>query len=396
MIERTVAAAFLAAGLGYVTPEFSHLDPGTLVTNPVIRWSVRLAGTPPPTATRSEPAAPVVDGQRIFVGYSGTNDLLILDRNDGQLISRMEARAPVVCAPHIDADHLIFSDSAGYTFGYRREPNGWSPIWEHFSGAPIVATPTVANGTVFVANVSDTVYALDVGTGALKWRHQHAIDVARTTSLELFAAPAPAVDGDMVYAGFSDGFLVGLGRNDGTPRWQVEVGEGTYPDLAAPALAIAGGVVVGGFSQPLLRIDPSNQAVTWRIDIGSASPFAAVGETLFHGGADGKLRRIDARSGVVTWEWDSALGGTLGRPQPTAIGVLVPSGEGSLYLIDAENGRLEWTFSPGVLLDGIAGAPAISGADVFVVTNGGMLYALRGGPESAVKDTPDWVSPGFR
>lgn len=396
MIARSIVLAFLASGLGYEAPRMSAANQTTLATNPMIRWSVRLPGTPPPTATRSEPAAPVVDGNRIFVGYSGTNDLLILDRNDGQLVSRMTARAPVVCAPHIDATYLVFSDSAGYTFGYRREPNGWSPIWEHFSGAPIVATPTVVDGTVFVANVSDTVYALDAATGALKWRHQHPIDVARSSSLELFAAPAPSVSGDMVYSGFSDGFLVGLGRNDGTPRWQVEVGEGTYPDLAAPALGVAGGVVAGGFSQPLVRIDPTNQGVTWRLDIGSASPFAAVGDTLYHGGADGKLRRIDARTGAVVWEWDSTLGGTLGMPQPTPLGVLVPSGEGSLYLVDAESGALKWTFSPGVLLDGIAAAPAIAGADVYVVTNGGVLYALRGGPADPVRDTADWVSPDSR
>jgi outer membrane protein assembly factor BamB len=386
---------FLASGLAYEAPAPAPVGgSGGLSGAPLLVWEQRLPGEPPDTATRTEPAAPVVDERFIYVGYSGVNGLLVLDRRDGSTVVALPMHAPVVSAPVLTDELVIVSDSAGYTSAFRRDALlRATPAWEHFSGAPILSSPTVAGDVLFLTNVDDLVYALEAATGKLVWRHAHKMEGVRVAELELFGAPGPAVTGDQVVVGFSDGFVVGLGASDGSPRWSAEIGEGAYPDIIAPAIGVGGSVVVGGYSEPLLSLNPETRAVQWRLPIGSATPFSLDGDTLWHGGTDGRLRRIDARTGNEVWAWDSGTGGSISQPVPTSQGVLVASSEGSLYLVDPERGTTRWTFEPGVLLTGVSGRPALYGDHLYAVSNAGVLYALRRTAPPAPRSSPDWVSP---
>ncbi|MDP2311512.1 MAG: PQQ-binding-like beta-propeller repeat protein [Pseudomonadota bacterium] len=389
------AAAFLASGLAYEAPSPAFPTPGTtLEAAPLLLWQRPLPGDPPNTATRTETAAPVVDAKYIYVGYSGVSGLLVLDRRDGAVVHELATQAPVVSAPVLTETMLYVTDAAGYTSAFLRDRLGQGlPAWTHFSGAPILSSPTVVNGVVYVTNVDDLVYALDAGTGELKWRHAHKLEAVRVAELELFGAPAPVVAGDTVLVGFSDGFLVGLGAADGSPRWSASIGEGIYPDLIAPPQPVGNSVVVGGYSEPLVSLDPASRSVQWRLDLASATPFTLQGETLWHGSPDGLLHRIDARTGNIVWTWDSGTGGSITTPIPTAQGLLVASSEGSMYLVDPESGTTRWAFDPGYLLTGISGAPAVDGSMIYAVSNGGILYALRGGEGSRPAEAVDWVSP---
>ena len=61
--------------------------------------------------------------------------------------------------------------------------------------------------------------------------------------------------------------------------------------------------------------------------------------------------------------------------------------------IDDTAGTTKWTFDPGVMVTGIAAPPAIAGRDLYVVSNGGILYCLRAATPDPVMGTEDWVSP---
>lgn len=365
-----------------------------LATAPAILWSTRLEGAAPDTATRTEPGAPTVDGNLVLVGYSGVHGLVAVDRRDGHEVGRYEAGGPVVSAAVVVGDRVYFTDAAGSTWCYPSGRPGAEPLWHHYSGAPIVSSPVVADGTVYISNVGDQVYALDAGTGDLRWRFEHRLDVARTSSLELLGAPRPAVQGDTVYAGFSDGFLVAIDRAAGTERWNASVGEGTYPDLIAPALAWDGSLLVAGFDRPLVSLDPATRAARWRIDAGTAAAMTADGARVYVGGSDGVLRAVDRVTGELAWTWDSASSGPLAQPVVTPVGVMVAAGEGGVTLLDPATGKETWRMDPGVTMNGVSAAPAVVGRDVYVLSNAGVLYALRGGgPAVRGRDRPDWVSP---
>lgn len=390
------ALAF-AGSFGGVGPsaERAAYDAGApLASLPVVRWSVRLPGMVPDVAAPTEPGAPVVAGDHIFVGYSGANALLILSRDDGRLVDSLALRAPVASAPVVHDTWLLVADSAGYTSRWSRKGDAWSRDWEHYSGAPILSTPLVneEGATVYVTNVDELVFALDLATGNLRWRYEHRLDVARSAALELFGAPPATRANGLVYAGFSDGFLSAIDESTGSEVWTAPVGEGAYPDLIAPAIPLdEGAVLVSGYSKPLQRFDPALRTASWRVDAGSAAPPRMVGSTVYHPGSDGKLRKLDARTGNVLWTWDSGSTGPLQTPEVTAQGVLVASTDSGVFLLDDATGAERWRLDAGVRLNGFATPPAVSGNEVYALSNGGVLYALRGAVAPKAPAAAPWV-----
>lgn len=357
-------------------PPPAPLGPPALEAGPVELWRAPLVGGPVDTASRSEPAAPVIAGDRVLVGYSGARGLLVYDRRDGRYLGKYPSEGPVASAPVVAGDEVWFADTAGYTWCYRLDQLDGTPRWSHFEGAPVVSTPVLDGGRLYLTTLDDLVQALDAATGTVAWRYQHRLDVARSASLELLGAPAPVIAGDVVYAGFSDGFVVALGRADGSVVWSASVGEGTYPDLIAGPLPAGDSLIAGGFSGPLVSFGAQDRVVHWQVAVGVAAPLLAEGEAAYVPGVDGKLRKVEARTGEVAWTWDSGTTGTLTTPVAVPGGLLVGSGEGTLVLV-GRDGVARWAFRPGGVVTGIAAAPAVVDRELYVVTNAGWLYAMR-------------------
>ncbi len=375
-------------------PRTTVLDPAAPMGGQLhLLWSLDLPGVPPPTASRTETAAPATWGDRLYVAHAGYHGLIVLDRRDGDLLQLLPSRGPVRAGAVVGADGVFFADGAGYVWRYGHDG---TLSWERYVDAPVLATVTRDKDVVYVANVEDQVYALDAGAGTLRWRHAHPLDAARRAPLTLYGAPPAVLFQKEILAGFSDGFLVALDAATGEPRWQAQVGEGAYPDLIAPVVPSAGGLLVGGYSEPLVSLDPGNLTQRWRLDVGSAAPMRVDGEIALHSGIDGKLRRLNTRTGELLWTWDSKTSGTLTTAVPTGIGLLVGGSESTLYVIDPESGAQKWHFYPDYLLSGITAAPAVSGEMAYAVSNAGTVYAFRARAPQRPEPDPPWAGPRDR
>ncbi len=361
-------------GLGTATPPSEYKPTGAFDAAPAHHWARPLPGPTFPAATHTELGSPLIHGGSIYLGTAGSDELFILSRLDGTLKGSFPAAGPVQAAPVIDGEHIYFTDSTGYTWCYPLA--GGKAVWNHYGGAPILAEPRVMQGQVFISNVGGVSYALDAKTGALQWRHEQEVDIARRSQLELYGTPAPVISGEMILIGAHDGSVVALDRKKGLRLWQRKVGEGRYPDLIGAVVVREGDAIVAGFSEPLVSLNLKSRNVRWRVDAGGVQAPLVSGREIFHGGADGKLRKVDAITGSVGWTWECPEGGTLGLPVKTPAGLLVASSEGSLYLISAKDGSTLWTYRPGHRLAGITAGVAVDGRQAVVVTNAGNVISL--------------------
>jgi outer membrane protein assembly factor BamB len=349
---------------------------GSFDQAPVVVWERKLPGPRYPSATHSERGIPVIHGDRIYIGSAADSALYVLARSDGTMVRRIETGGPVQSAVVIEGDHMWFGDSAGYT--WCTDLDG-QVVWKHFSGAPILASPTISGGRVYVSNVDSLVVALDQATGTLVWRHSQKLDPGRTAELQLYASPSPLVAGELVLTGYSDGTIAALSTATGEMVWQRRVGEGRYPDISANPIARGTDVIVGGYSEPLLAFDLASRNVRWRLDVGSAAaPILdpTDGRTVYHGGTDGILQSIDGVTGAPGWSWDSQTKASLTTPLWTDAGLLVGSTAGGLYLISPTDGKEVWRLDMGNLLSGVSVQPAVEGRQVVVVTNAGNLVSV--------------------
>jgi outer membrane protein assembly factor BamB len=343
---------------------------------PILQWRVPIPGPRLAAATHTELGTPVIDGDLIYLGSAADDALLVLHREDGRLVRRLPAGAPVQSAPVIHEDKLYFSDGAGTTWCYPLD--GGEPLWSHSGGAPILSSPRIHGEYLLVSNLADVLVALDRSSGELLWRHAQKLDPKRASELQLYGAPQPFIHGAEVLAGFSDGTLAGFDLELGTLRWQRRIGEGTYPDLIAPPIHVGDQIVLAAYSEPLVGLDPETRNIRWRLEVGGAHP-AAVGEDssrIYHGGVDGVLRALVADSGSEFWSWDSETGASLTQPLLTEAGLLVASSGGSIYLVSPEDGELLWSWDPGYRLSGFSASLVVEGRQALAVSNAGYLVSF--------------------
>ncbi len=134
-------------------------------------------------------SSPMVVGSRVYVGSLDGN-LYCLNANTGTEIWKFETEGPILATPTIVDDKIYFpSCTGGYPMTlttpspngdfYCLDANSGSVIWHReipyvldrtfFHGNHIHASPTVAEGMVFVSNGFYYNYALNASTGETIW-----------------------------------------------------------------------------------------------------------------------------------------------------------------------------------------------------------------------------------
>jgi len=167
--------------------------------------------------------------------------------------------------------------------------------------------------------------------------------------------------------------------------------------ISSPAIA-NGMVYVGSTDHNLYAIDLQNGTLKWKFESKSritSSP-AVSGGAVFFGSYDGNFYALDAMSGKVKWTFANPgerrfaakhihglqpAGETmldpfdvyLSSPAVWQGAIYFGSGDGNVYAVHADSGKLKWRFHTG---DVVHASPAISGGKLFIGSWDTYFYAL--------------------
>jgi polyvinyl alcohol dehydrogenase (cytochrome) len=234
--------------------------------------------------------------------------------------------------------------------------------WFFPTGDAVTATPTVVDGTVYVGSWDDFFYALDLSTGAVRWKYQLSAQNAIT--------PYP---GQQPRDATSDGGLV-------TSSAWYQPAEGTRPDL----------VIFGG-GYTLYALDATTGALYWRHDYTGqpdqspspttdgtrifSSPVVVGNEVLFGVDVDGQpntrgyIVGANLDTGDPSWEFQTDVDAT-GKVLNNGCGSVWSSGtvlpqlglvvygladcgftntellSDSIVALHVDNGQLAWMYRP--------------------------------------------------
>lgn len=269
--------------------------------------------------------------------------------------------------------------------------------WRANTALPVRGAATVAGDIVGVVQVDGTVLGFDAATGAERWRYELGLDLS---------AKAAATYGSIV----SDegDFIVGNQRRlatidaaTGRPLWVRDPvrGQSEFPSLAT--IAVDRGVAVGVFDRELGGLfawDRTSADLLWNVfgwDALSvnASPVIAGGLVYFSNGAT-EVYAYELATGERRWRakldpngYDWAIA-TIGTPAIARGVLVVPTLWRDLAGLDASSGRVLWRFSASAGSElrtthyrgrdepGWASSPVITGDIVWAADTAGQLVAL--------------------
>jgi outer membrane protein assembly factor BamB len=224
--------------------------------------------------------------------------------------------------------------------------------WAFKAGGPIVTSPAIAAGVVYIASLDGHLYAVDQEAGTERWKFKSRLPIASS----------PAVGDGIIYFVSSTGALAAIDAATGQPRW---VFAAEYERRFE--------------AKNLHGYPPAAQTIPDAWDIFTSSPAVASGKVYF-GSGDGNVYAVDATTGVLQWKFPT--GGVV-HSSPAVVDktVYVGSWDSYLYALDAETGQQRWSFKggddPAIHNQvGFQSSPAVVDGTVYVGCRDAHVYAL--------------------
>jgi outer membrane protein assembly factor BamB len=224
--------------------------------------------------------------------------------------------------------------------------------WAFKTGGPIVASPAVANGVVYIGSADGFLYAIDQFTGKEKWKFKSTAPIASTA----------AVAGNSVYFLSWRGSLAALDAETGKLKWVLP----TEFERRFEAKNLHG-------------FKPAEQTIPDGFDVFTSSP-AVDGGKVYFGSGDGNIYAADAETGMLQWKFPTK---DVVHASPAVVNntVYVGSWDSNLYAIDATTGQQKWTFKSGEddtthNQVGFQSSPAVVNGTVYVGCRDAHVYAL--------------------
>ena len=245
--------------------------------------------------------------------------------------------------------------------------------WHYQTGADVQTSPAVADGFAYVANTAGHLVAVDVHNGAPLW----------TWSLPSGDAidGSPAVDPKtgLVFVAANDGTLDAVSTSSGHLVWSTTVGG----DLAAPVYG-NGEVYVTSSSGAVAAVSEASGAKSWSVVLPNAltAPAAldTLSNTLIVGESNGDVASLNASSGAPNWTY--ATGGAVTAAATVSGGtVYVGSSDVNVYALSEATGVKLWSYTTGGPVND-TGALSNHGTpggtlELLIGSGDGNLYALQ-------------------
>jgi len=267
--------------------------------------------------------------------------------------------------------------------------------WKFKTGSRVTSSPAVYNEAVYFASYDGNIYAVEAQSGKLRWkfatqgerrftgRHLHGTDPAGESMPDPFDfyLSSPAIDANTVYVGSGDGNIYALDAGSGALRWKFRTGNVVH---ASPAIA-NGMVYIGSWDSYFYALDARSGQERWRFKTGEDHEIAnQVGiqssamisdGVVYFGCRDSNLYALDALSGTKKWVYSNKGSWVISTPIAQDGTLYFATSDSALFnAVDAKSGVLKYSLSfhhwP------MFSSPAIAGRNLYIGSHAGTLMAI--------------------
>ncbi|MEA3461688.1 MAG: PQQ-binding-like beta-propeller repeat protein [Bacteroidota bacterium] len=269
--------------------------------------------------------------------------------NEEKIAWTFQTSGPVVASPVI-FDGLLYIGSMDSSF-YALDAKTGKEHWQFKSGSQISSTAAIYNGLCYFES-GNILYALN-RKGKLRWKftlysgeENHKLDPWD------FQHSSPVIHDGVLYIGTEQGILIGVDAKTGEAVFRCQ----TISESAIRATPVVsdGLVMYGDWDGVFYANRIENGTLAWKYDTKKdgtfpwvnaihGSPIVNNGQVYF-AGRSCRLYSLDARTGKKNWHYSSPTDQwLLGGPQIVDSSVFLGSSDQKLFhAFDARNGELLW------------------------------------------------------
>jgi outer membrane protein assembly factor BamB len=334
-----------------------------------VRWRRHLTEEPLIEYKPQEFAAAESDGRRVYVG-SSAGVFYAFSARDGSMLWHKTLDGAIGGHPRIGRDEgLVYIGTQNGTL-YALDRRTGKEAWHYAVKGPVDSQPTLVDGMLYFTTGENRIYALDARTGVWRWQY----DRESPDGFTVRGYGSPLVEKGRVYVGFSDGYLACLQAGSGDVIWARSLGGDAtrFMDVDSTPILDDGLLYVSSYTGGAYALDPKDGSVAWRYAVEGAGTVVPKGDLVFFASPVSGLHAVD-RQGRLVWRQSLGTDGELSAPLVVNGLVMVSSAQRGTFVADAASGQLKTCIRPG---HGVTSAPTTDGRQVYLLSNGGYLYAL--------------------
>lgn len=325
----------------------------------------------------SERTAPLIDGDTVYQG-NGTDGVTAYTKTGGNLKWRFKVLNGVESGFAVDGGFVYFGASDGNFYALNK--NNGKLAWAFPTRSENLGQPEVVQGVVYFISGTNVLYALDAKTGKQIWNYNRG----EVSSLSIRGAARPTVYKNIIYGGFSDGYLVAVNLIDGTMLWERKLSTNLkFVDVDGTPVVDEKNIWVSSYDGALYCLSRTDGQVQWRMEEGGSVAVTIEGDRLYFPSLEHAVYSLNKNTGAVIWKYvfDEKYG------IPTQVVVhrglaIFGESDGFVTAVGVNSGKKQAQYLTG---NGVIASPALDAktSSVMIFSNQANLYKLH----------IDWYNP---
>jgi len=231
-----------------------------------------------------------------YVGSTALSRLVAI--NNAQALKKWDVTltAPVTAGPVAVGNAVYVALSDGGILKINAA-NG-EQIWRFDTQVPIENSLTVSNGFVAAMNGNNRLIVLNEADGSVKWRRERP----RSSEFTMYGQAAPLIHNNVLYAGFSDGYLIAYALQNGTALWTRDLApDARFKDLDVQPVVVDDVLYAANSSGGIYALSLLDGKTLWQRDIRGASSIVPHQDSLYISSRSG-LFRLNRETGDTIWQ----------------------------------------------------------------------------------------------
>lgn len=294
--------------------------------------------------------------------------------DNGTLIWAKNVQQPISAGPAVGEGKIAVGTTTGKVIALDLQGN---VLWTSNASSEILAAPQITRDMVLIHTMDGGLTAFSAVDGRQLWRFTHNLP-----TLMLRRSSTPIVVNDKIIAGFANGKLLLMRKQDGTVEWSYDV---AHPkgrsdlqrigDISADPVIKNGAIYAVSYQGNLVAIRVDNGQLLWERDLGSFAGFAVDDRLVYLADNTGNIYALDAFSGDTFWMQNALEGRRLCCPAIMGDRIIIGDEDGNVHwLAKTDGARLA-----GYKLDskGIEATPVIHNDVAYILGRSGKLVALE-------------------